>query len=208
MLTPRNLAIVAAAAGAFAGLPLSARRRATTTVSVSDRRGQRAGDHEARAGLRPRRKPRRRREPAPERPGRAPGDKPAAKAEQEASQAPPPRARQAPAQQPIRRQGSKPAAQGRSTIQRAENGGTAPVVPALPRISPASPMPSARARRQQAAPRRRRHRRCRGVGCPRDAERAAGGVQDGRSERVNELDLAAPIRHRHPPDRPGWSYLP
>lgn len=212
MLTPRNLAIVAAAAGAFAGLPLS-----TAQACDNDRfpcpivvdSAQEASEAPSRAS--PAAQPRKKTGQTVRQ-----GDKPTAKVEREAAEAlqAPARPRASkpavPEQADAPAKASKPATQEQVDNSSAQKtAGAAPVVPALPPYqsgianAEVTPAPAA-GLAPAAAP---------GPGTGPNAsdaaatQSAAAGVQMVDPNEVNELDLAAADPTPAPAESSWLSYL-
>jgi hypothetical protein len=212
MLTPRNLAIVAAAAGAFAGLPLS-----TAQACDNDRfpcpivvdSAQEASEAPSRAS--PAAQPRKKTGQTARQ-----GDKPTAKVEREASQAP---------QAPARPRASKPAVQEQADASAKaskpatqepvdepvaqKTAGAAPAVPALApdqsgianaevKPAPAAGLAPAAADSPGARP---------NASDTAATQSTAGGVQMVDPNEVNELDLAAADPAPAPAESSWLSYL-
>jgi hypothetical protein len=211
MLTPRNLAIVAAAAGAFAGLPLS-----TAQACDNDRfpcpivvdSAQEASEAPSRAS--PAAQPRKKTGQTARQ-----GDKPTAKVEREASQAPQaparPRASKPAVQEQADAKASKPATQEQIDDSVAQKtAGAAPVVPALPpdqsgianaevTPAPAAGLAPAAAPGPGAGPN--------ALDAAATQSTATGGVQMVDPNEVNELDLAAADPAPTPAESSWLSYL-
>ena len=211
MLTPRNLAIVAAAAGAFAGLPLSKAQacdndRFPCPIVVDS--AQETSEAPSRAS--PAAQPRKKTSQTARQ-----GDKPTAKVEREASQAPQaparPRASKPAVQEQADAKASKPATQEQVDDSVAQKtAGAAPVVPALPpdqsgianaevTPAPAAGLAPAAAPGPGAGPN--------ALDAAATQSTAAGGVQMVDPNEVNELDLAAADPAPTPAESSWLSYL-
>jgi hypothetical protein len=213
MLTPRNLAIVAAAAGAFAGLPLS-----TAQACDNDRfpcpivadTAQEATEAPARAA--PAAQTRKKTSQTARQ-----GDKPAAKVERESSQAAaPPKASKPPVQQAdTRAKANKPTAPEQIDDPSAQK-----AAEAMPAVSPAADQPLAgNTERNESAPALAPAAAFAPASAdspgqaPSAPEAAAaqtvatGNVQVVDPNEVNELDLAAADPPPAPAESSWLSYL-
>ena len=213
MLTPRNLAIVAAAAGAFAGLPLSTAQacdndRFPCPIVVDSAQETSEAPSRASPAAQPRKKT-----------GQTvrQGDKPTAKVEREAAEAVQAPARPRASKPAVREQAdapvkaSKPATQEQVDNSSAQKtAGAAPVVPALPpdqsgianaevAPAPAAGLAPAAAPGPGAGPS--------ALDAAATQSTAAGGVQMVDPNEVNELDLAAADPAPTPAESSWLSYL-
>ncbi|HEY6992929.1 MAG TPA: hypothetical protein VH397_04400 [Xanthobacteraceae bacterium] len=214
MLTPRNLAIVAAAAGAFAGLPLSTAQACDNDrfpcPIVADSPTPETAEAPSRAS--PAAQPRKKASQSARQ-----GDKPTAKVERDASQAP---ARPKASKPPVHEQAEAPPKAGKppapeqvdnSSAQKAAEAAPAALPPAdQSRIGSAEPSESAPAPAAALAP-----ASADGTGVVPSASDAAATTQSAAADgvhvvdpnEVNELDLAA-ADPAPPPAESSWlSYL-
>jgi hypothetical protein len=210
MLTPRNLVIVAAAAGALTGLPWSNAQACDNDrfpcPIVQEAPTQDSADAPARASAQKKKSTQAAQQ----------GEKPSAKAERDPSQAP---ARPKASKPPAQEQADSRAKAGKPAGQQAETSGAPPVAEAAPAVvPPPEPSRSADAARIESAPAAPA-----AVVPPASAgaasiapsapvanatqTAAAGNVKVVDPNEVNELDLAAAAPAPAPAESSWLSYL-